>query len=79
MSKDDLLVSIRRTIVPIIVGVLAATFVGPHVDLGALEHVVSGVVSAVYYVVIRLVEGRNPAFGVLLGATKQPTYTAPDA
>jgi hypothetical protein len=36
------------------------------------------VVSAVYYVVVRLVEGRNPAFGVLLGATKQPTYTTPD-
>ena len=79
MSKDDLLVSIRRTVVPIVVGVLAATFLGPHVDLGASEHVVSGVVSAVYYVVVRLVEGRNPAFGVLLGATKQPTYTAPDA
>jgi len=77
MSRDDLLVSIRRTVVPIVVGVLAASFVGPHVDLGALEHVVSGVVSAVYYVVLRLVEGRVPAAGVLLGAKKQPTYVAP--
>jgi hypothetical protein len=79
MSKDDLLVSIRRTVVPITVGVVSASFLSPHVDLGALEHVVSGVVSAVYYVVLRLVEGRNPAFGVLLGAQKQPTYTTPDA
>ena len=79
MSKDDLLVSIRRTVVPIVVGVLSASFLSPHVDLGALTHVVSGVVSAVYYVVVRLVEGRNPAFGVLLGAQKQPTYSSPDA
>jgi uncharacterized membrane protein YeaQ/YmgE (transglycosylase-associated protein family) len=74
MSKDDLLVSIRRTVVPIIVGVLAGSFLSPHVDLGALEHVVSGVVSAVYYVVLRLGEARIPQLGRLLGAMKQPTY-----
>lgn len=79
MNKDDLLVSLKRTLVPIIVGVLAASFMGPHVNLGALEHVVSGVVSAVYYVVVRLVEGRVPAFGVLLGAKKQPVYVTPEA
>jgi uncharacterized membrane protein YfcA len=79
MSRDDLLVSIRRTLVPMIVGLVAGSFLGPYVDPDSLEKVVTGLVTAVYYVGLRLLEGRNPAFGVLLGAKKQPTYVAPDA
>lgn len=73
-NKDDLLVSLKRTLVPIVVGVVAASFIGPHVDLGSLQNVVSGVVSAVYYSVVRTVEMYRPNFGLLLGARKLPIY-----
>ena len=74
MSRDDVLVSLRRTLVPIIVGSVSGSFLAPYVDPAALTTVVSGVISAVYYGVLRLVEGRVPAVGVLLGARKQPVY-----
>ena len=74
MNKVDLLVSLRRTLVPIIVGSVSGSFLAPYVDPAALTTVVSGVISAVYYGVLRLVEGRVPAVGVLLGARKQPVY-----
>lgn len=73
-NKEDFLVSLTRTIVPIVVGAVAASFVGPHVDLGSLENVVSGVISAVYYSVVRFVEMYRPNIGVLLGARKTPIY-----
>lgn len=74
MNSSDVLVSLRRTLVPIIVGSLTGSFLAPYVDPEALTTVVSGVISAVYYAVLRLVEGRVPAVGVLLGARKQPVY-----
>lgn len=72
--REDLLVSLKRTYVPIIVGAVAASFIGPHLDLGSLENVVSGVISAVYYSVVRVVEMHRPNFGLLLGARKLPIY-----
>lgn len=74
MNKTDLLVSLRRTLVPIIVGTISGSFLAGYVDPAALTAVVSGVISAVYYAVLRLVEVRIPAVGALLGARKQPTY-----
>ena len=79
MSRDDVLVSLRRTLVPIIVGSVAGSFLAPYVDPQALTTVVSGLISAVYYAVLRFVEGRVPAVGVLLGARKQPVYVDPSA
>jgi hypothetical protein len=74
MNKDDLLVSLKRTLVPITVGVVAGSFLAAHVDVGSLEKVVSGVISGVYYTAIRLIESRCPTAGVLLGSKKQPVY-----
>lgn len=74
MNSNDLLISLRRTLVPIVVGVIVGSFIGPHVDPDALQSVVSGVVSATYYAVLRIVELRVPAVGVLLGARRQPVY-----
>lgn len=74
--NSDLLVSIRRTVVPIIVGSLLSTFLGGHVDPQALQSVIGGAISAVYYTVIRLLELKLPELGVLLGARKQPIYVA---
>ena len=77
MRMSDLLISIRRTIVPVIVGLTTGSFLGPYVDPDALEKVVTGVVTALYYVGLRLVESRLPSAGILLGARKQPVYVQP--
>ncbi len=76
-DKENLLVSLKRTLVPIVVGAVAATFLAGYVDPDALEKVLSGVISAVYYTVVRLVETKFPGAGVLLGSKAQPVYEAP--
>ena len=77
LNKDDLLVSLRRTLVPMIVGLVAGSFLAGYVNPDALDEVVSGAVTAVYYLVVRLLESKVPAFGVLLGSRKQPVYLDP--
>lgn len=67
-----MLTSIVRTLVPLIVGALttwAATHLGVDLPTGALEEVVTVLVAAVYYTVVRLLEEHvSPVFGrVLLG------------
>jgi len=76
---NDLLISVRRTLVPMVVGLVAGSFLGPYVDPEGLEKVVTGLVTAVYYVGLRLIESRLPGAGVLLGARKQPVYAEPEA
>lgn len=75
--SSDLLVSIKRTLIPIIVGAVAASFLAGYVDPVALERVLSGVISAVYYVVVRLIETKYPQVGILLGDKAQPVYEKP--
>ena len=75
--NENLLVSLKRTLIPIIVGAVAATFLAGYVDPDALEKVLSGVISAVYYTVVRLAETKFPGAGILLGAKVQPVYEAP--
>ncbi len=77
LNKDDLLVSLRRTLVPMIVGLVAGSFLAGYVNPDALDEVVTGAVTAVYYLVVRLLESKIPAFGVLLGSRKQPVYLDP--
>ena len=77
LNKDDLLVSLRRTLVPMVVGLVGGSFLAGFVDPEALEKVVTGAVTAVYYLVVRLLESKMPAFGVLLGSRKQPVYLDP--
>ena len=77
LNKDDLLVSLRRTLVPMIVGLVAGSFLGGYVNPDALDEVVTGAVTAVYYLIVRLLESKIPVFGVLLGSSKQPVYLDP--
>ena len=72
---SDLLISIRRTVVPIVVGAVTGSFLAPYVDPVQLTAVVSGIVSGLYYTVLRVAEARHPGLGALLGARKQPVYT----
>ena len=74
INKDNLLESLKRTLIPIGVGAVAASFIGPYVDQSVVRDFLSGVIAAVYYTVIRLAETKNPKVSVLLGSTSQPQY-----
>ena len=77
LDKTDLLVSLKRTLIPVIVGGVAGSFLAGHVDPAALEKVISGAITATYYLAVRLLEARIPSFGLLLGSRKQPVYLDP--
>lgn len=70
----DVLDSLKRTLVPIIVGMISASAVGPYVDLRALDDLLAGLIAGGYYTLLRLIEARFPAAGLLLGAARQPMY-----
>lgn len=71
----DLMPSLIRTLIPIIVGPLVARFGLDVTDPDNLA-LVSAVLSWGFYVLVRVVETRWPAFGYLLGIAKQPAYSA---
>lgn len=71
----DLMPSLIRTLVPIVVGPLVARFGLDVTDPNNLA-LVSGVVAYVFYVLVRLVETHWPAAGYLLGIAKQPAYSS---
>jgi hypothetical protein len=73
--------SVIRSIVPIIVGAVASWFVSIGVELEpeglvALSSFLTALFGALYYVGVRLLEEKVPAFGWLLGLAKSPdSYT----
>ena len=72
----DYELSVRRTVVPAVVGIVLAQAARANFHLPA-EHV-TGLVEAVfvagYYSVVRAVERYVPEVGVFLGAFVQPRY-----
>ena len=72
----DYELSVRRTVVPAIVGLILAQAARANLVLPA-EHV-TGLVEAVfitgYYSLVRMIERYVPGAGVLLGAFIQPRY-----
>jgi len=77
--KSNLLVSLKRTLVPILVGSIASSFLGPYIDQAVVQSFISGLISAVYYTAVRLVETLWPEAGILLGSKAQPAYEEPKA
>lgn len=80
-SGHDFAVSLIRTIVPTILGTILA-----HLAARGFELDGPGVISAVtglcivgYYAIVRAIETRRPAAGVLLGTTRQPVYASTTA
>lgn len=75
-SFEDLVYSLRRTLVPIIVGFFLAQLarVGFDIPADSLTGVIEALFMGTYYSVVRIVEVNFPAVGVLIGATKQPKY-----
>lgn len=73
----DYELSVRRTVVPAIVGIVLAQAARANFVLPA-DHVaglVEAVFITVYYTVVRIIERYVPEAGVLLGAFTQPRYT----
>lgn len=68
--------SLKRTLVPVIVGALlaAATRIGIDLPEEATAELVAAVYTAVYYAVLRWLEPRFDWAGTLLGGKGQPSY-----
>lgn len=75
-TDPDLLISLRRTLVPVVVGYLLSQAVrtGFSIPADQLTGVIEALVTGGYYAMVRIAEQYAPALGVLLGASKQPRY-----
>jgi hypothetical protein len=78
IDKHDLFLSIRRTVVPMVVGVVGATVLGPWLPGALVAEWTTLLLAAVYYIVLRLLEVKVPAVSILLGGKGQPTYVDPE-
>lgn len=76
----DLELSLRRTLTPMLVGVLVAKAARAGFDIPAeaLSGVLEGIFAGLYYAVVRVLEQRAPWVGVFLGAMTQPLYPSVD-
>lgn len=73
----DLHTSIRRTIIPMVMGWLASLPVAPFLDLAALEGVIVVLLGSVYYSGLRWLESRGveaAGWWLAFGRTSQPEY-----
>jgi hypothetical protein len=73
----DFELSVRRTVVPAVVGIVLAQAARANLDLPAahVTGLVESVFITVYYATVRLVERYIPEAGLFLGALVQPRYT----
>jgi hypothetical protein len=79
MQLSNQLTGLIRTWVPIAVGGVISWFatVGLNIDgetQAASVVALTGIIQAVYYTVVRLLENKIPAIGWLLGSAKTPEY-----
>lgn len=76
MNYDDLWYSIRRTVIPILVGWVLAQGAryGFSIQEGDLTGIFEAVGAGVYYTIVRWIEMKFPEIGILLGAMKKPRY-----
>lgn len=78
IDKNDLFLSLRRTIVPLVVGAVAASVLDPWIPAALVAEWTTVALAAVYYTCLRLLETKVPALGVLLGGRGTPTYVDPE-
>ncbi|MFC9505353.1 hypothetical protein [Streptomyces sp. NPDC057002] len=82
MTVYDVLVSLWRTAVPVIVGWVAALLARIYIDVDeqALAQALVGAFALVYYGLFRVLEAKvSPAFGWFLGLARPPAYPVPPA
>jgi len=73
----NLQTSIRRTVVPMIMGWLASLPIAPYVDQAAVETALVAVIGAGYYALMRVLEERGShvaSFLIGMGVTMPPRY-----
>lgn len=72
----DFVPSLIRTWVPTAVGAFIVFLADFGVDIGSEDATVffTGLVIGVYYALVRWLEGKFPAVGLLLGSRKTPQY-----
>lgn len=75
----SVLPSILRTLTPILVGYFAAWPVAKALGLtdDQITSLITAVVTAAYYLLVRLLEQFAPQFGWLLGYASPPQYERP--
>lgn len=81
MTVYDVLVSLWRTAVPVIVGWVAALLARIYIDVDeqALSQALVAIFAMVYYGLFRVLEAKiSPAFGWFLGLAKPPAYPPND-
>lgn len=77
MSKDDKTPALVRTIVPMIVGAVAAWLLqvlGWELPLEPATEAATAILAAAYYAGVRWLEERFPEAGLLLGSRRAPEY-----
>ena len=74
----DFFLSVRRTVVPFVVGAVGASLAGPYLPDALVAEWVTVLLATIYYVGLRLLETKFPAVSVLLGGKGQPTYVDPE-
>lgn len=85
MNPSDTIVSYIRTGAAILAGVIISWLVSLGLEVGetantGLTMALTGVAIAVYYMIARALEKRWPIVGRwLLGSSRQPEYTPPQA
>ena len=75
----DLLTSIRRTVVPMVMGWVASLPIAPYVDEAAVETALVALLGAAYYAIMRVLEDRGiraASFLIGMGFTVPPRYEA---
>lgn len=76
-KNTDLLMSVRRTVVPMVMGWLASLPVSQFIDLGEIEAALVLLLGTAYYASLRTLEAKGiPAAGwwIAFGRTPQPKY-----
>lgn len=75
-TEQELLTSLLRTVVPLIVGwaITALAKLGFDLDESTAALALQGVITTAYYALIRIIEQSKPVAGVLIGGRTQPTY-----
>jgi hypothetical protein len=76
-TDPDLLMSVRRTVIPFAIGWIASLPISQFVDTAEVEKALVVILGSAYYAVLRFLESRGvPAAGwwIAFGRTPAPVY-----
>ena len=76
-EPKDFLTSVRRTVVPIVMGWVATLPVAPFIDTAAIESALVAAFASAYYITLRWLEERGvnaAGWWIAFGRTPKPAY-----